>query len=462
MISPLPAVGLRHDTEALRRSYAPAVRVFRSLSVALVLVGILIAGVSCAQTSGDKPVVVIEVGDPLDQRLIDYVIGVINAETAHAYILKIDSPGVSSGDLTKLFQTILGAPAPVISWIGPSPAVAFGGAAYLANHADIRTAAPGAIIGYLDPAVHKGAEEPPSVRPGDDPDRFGDVVEELADATRVVSAENASITGFVDRLEPALPQLIISLDGEVVRRGDQSFVLSTVRTDTIEGQDVVVSTRRVKFIKTGLMDRFLRLGARPETAFLFLLFGLAFAVLELYAAGGGLMAFTASLSFILSGYGLATLPIWWPAVGMILIAAVLLVWGFVQNRTDWRAIVGSVLLVIAGVTLTTTRPQYPPAIWMVALAVIGSVAFIWYALTTVVRGRFATPTVGREELLGRRCLAVADLDPLGVVLIDGARWRATADRGVAIAAGAPVEIVGVTGLILEVDPVAGESREESS
>lgn len=437
------------------------VRPLRFAAIVTIAAGVILSGVSFAQSNAD-PIVVIEVGGPLDQRMIDYVIGAIDSENAHFYILKIDSPGVSSGDLSKLFDAVDEAPAPVISWIGPNPAVAYGGAAYLANHADIRTAAPGAAVGYLEPAVHKGASDPPSIRQGNDPDRLLAVMDELSNATQVVTEKDPSILGFVDRLEPALPQLIVSLDGTVVLRGDASFPLSTARTETINGQDVLVATRTVKFVKAGLLDRFLRLGARPEAVFLFLLLGAAFAVFELYAAGSGLMAFVASLSFILAGYGLATLPIWWPAVVMAFIAVLILVWGFVQNRTDWRVVVGTVLLIVAGLTLTTTRPQYSPSIWMVLLAVGGSVTFMWYSLTTVVGARFATPTVGREDLVGRRCLAVADLDPVGVVLIDGARWLAAADRGVGIAAGAPVEIVGVTGLVLDVDPIVGGSREESS
>lgn len=452
----LSAVGCR-----LKRLYPRTVRFVRPLTLLLIVTGVVLSGVSIAQTSGDDPIVVIEVGDPMDQRSIDYVARAIDTERAHAFILKIDSPGVSSGDLTGLFQAITEASAPVIAWVGPNPAVAFGGAAYIVNHTDIRTAAPGAEIGYLSPAVHRGAAGPASVRPGEDPDRFSSVVEELDDSKRIVTPDDPTIYGFVDRLEPALGQLIISLDGEVATRGSESFELSTARVETIEGQEVLVSTRTVKFIKAGLLDRFLRLGARPETAFLFLLFGVAFAVFEFYAAGAGLMAFVASLSFILAGYGLATLPIWWPAIAMIVVGLMLLVWGFVQNRTDWRAVAGTVLLLVAGMTFTTTRPQYPPVTWMVLLAVAASVGFIWYSLTTVVRGRFATPTVGREELLGRRCVAVSDLDPLGVVMIDGARWRATADRGVVLTAGSPVEVVGITGLVLEVDPVAGGGREES-
>lgn len=446
----------------LTRLYPRPVRFVRLLTVLLIAVGVVLSGVSFAQTSGDDPVVVIEVGDPLDQRSIDYVTQAIDTEQAHVFILKIDSPGVSSGDLTVLFEAVANAGAPVVAWVGPSPAVAFGGAAYLVNQSDVRTAAPGAEIGYLVPAVHRGEAQPPSVRAGGDPERFAGVVDELEDTKRTVTPQDPTIYGFVDRLEPALGQLIVSLDGKIVTRGDSTFELSTARPETIDGQEVLVSSRPVKFVKAGLLDRFLRLGARPETAFLFLLFGVAFAVFEFYAAGAGLMAFVASLSIILAGYGLATLPIWWPALGMILVGLVLLIWGFVQNRTDWRAVVGTVLLLIAGFTFTTTRPQYPPVTWMILLAVAGSVVFIWYALTTVVRGRFATPTVGREELYGQRGVAVGDLDPLGVVMLDGARWRATADRGVVLAAGSPVEVVGITGLLLEVEPLTGRGREESS
>ena len=437
----------------------------RLITGAVLALGVLLSGVALAQT-GDEPIVIIEVGDPMDQRLIDYVISTIQTEPAHAFVLKIDSPGVSSGDLDPLFQAVLGAPVPVISWIGPSPAVAYGGSAYLANHADIRSAAPGSSVGYLDPAVQKGASQPPSTRPGADVEAFEASEAALADEVITLALDDVPVVGFVDQLDPALGQLILSLDGEVVIRGDQTFELDTAAVETIEGEEVLVQTRQVKFIKTGLLDRFLRLGARPETAFLFLLFGLAFAVFEFYAAGTGLMAFVAGLSIIVAGYGLATLPIWWPAVAMLLAGVAVLVWAFSQNRVGWRAVLGTVLLLAAGFTFTTTYPQYPPSPWMVVIAVAAAVTFIWYSLTTVVRGRFATPTVGREELIGKRCLVVDTLDPLGVVAVDGARWQATADRGVQIVAGGAGEIVGVTGLLLEIDPlsrgVQPKKREDSS
>jgi membrane-bound serine protease (ClpP class) len=419
-----------------------------------------VTSVAAMAHTGEDPIVVIEVSDPIDQRIIDYVVGALQADDVHAFILKIDSPGVSSGDIGAMYDAVLAADAPVIAWIGPNPAVAFGGAAFLANHTDLRSAAPGASVGYLSPAVQRTGEESPSVRADDDPGAFASTVLLLADRTVTVSTDRPTVEGFVDRLDPALGQLIVSLDGLTVERGDKSYTLSTATTETINGEEFVVSSRKVVFVKAGLIDRFLRLGSRPETAFLFLVFAFAFAVFEFYAAGSGLMAFVAGLSMVLAGYGLATLPIWWPAVLMVVAGTALLVWGFIQNRVGWRAVAGTLLLLAGGLSFTTSRPAYPPAMWLVVLATAAAVVFIWYALTTVVRGRFATPTFGREHMLGTRCVTVSDLDPMGVVLVSGARWRATADRGVEIAAGVPVEIVGITGLLLEVDPVVTSPEAE--
>ncbi|MCB1245949.1 MAG: hypothetical protein KDB69_01635 [Acidimicrobiia bacterium] len=426
----------------------------RLLPGLLLAIGILVSGSTAVGQDALEPIVVIEVGGPLDQRALDFVLEAIGDNDAHAYILKIDSPGVSSADdLARVYQGIASARAPVISWIGPDPAVAFGGAAYLANHADVRSAAPGAEVGYLEPAVVRSGASSPSARPGDDTEAFRRTEQALEHATETVTVESPVIDGFVDRADPALGQLIVSLDGLVVDRGDQTFTLSTATTRSIGDETVVVASRPVKFIKDSLLDQFLRLGSRPEAAFLFLVFALTFAVFEFYTAGAGMMAVVASLALIPAGYGLATLPMWWPAVGLTVGGLAFLVWGFVQNRIDWRAWLGGVALVMGGVLFTATRPMYPPALWMVLLASVTAGVFIWYTLTTVVRGRFATPTVGREELLGHRCVVVDDLDPIGVVMLDTARWRASVDRGVVVEAGVPVEIVGITGLLLDVEPV---------
>ena len=164
-------------------------RLVRLMIIVGLLSAALLSGVAFAQ--GDaEPIVVIEVTDPLDQRSLDFVVGAItDSGGAHAFILKIDSPGVSSGDLTEVYATVATAPAPVIAWIGPNPAVAYGGSAFLANHADIRSAAPGAVVGYLDPAVLRDGSAPPSVRPGEDLEQFEATAAALATDTVAVGGD---------------------------------------------------------------------------------------------------------------------------------------------------------------------------------------------------------------------------------------------------------------------------------
>ena len=51
------------------------------------------------------------------------------------------------------------------------------------------------------------------------------------------------------------------------------------------------------------------------------------------------------------------------------------------------------------------------------------------------------------------------VDPEGVVVIRGARWRARTNRATPIAAGGTARVVAVEGLVLEVEPEAGGARD---
>ena len=54
------------------------------------------------------------------------------------------------------------------------------------------------------------------------------------------------------------------------------------------------------------------------------------------------------------------------------------------------------------------------------------------AMTAMIRARFSTPTVGREGMIGEDGTAEVAVDPDGVVLIRGARWRARTNRATPI------------------------------
>jgi membrane-bound serine protease (ClpP class) len=80
-------------------------------------------------------------------------------------------------------------------------------------------------------------------------------------------------------------------------------------------------------------------------------------------------------------------------------------------------------------------------------------------MPTMVRTRFSTPTIGREWMVGEEGEAVAAVDPDGVVEIRGALWRARTNRATPLAAGDPVRVVEVDGLLLEVEPLEGAAKD---
>ena len=77
----------------------------------------------------------------------------------------------------------------------------------------------------------------------------------------------------------------------------------------------------------------------------------------------------------------------------------------------------------------------------------------------MVRTRFATPTIGREWMIGEMGSALADVDPEGVVQVGAARWRARTNRALDIKAGDAIRVIGIDGVTLEVEPEEGGARD---
>jgi membrane-bound serine protease (ClpP class) len=75
------------------------------------------------------------------------------------------------------------------------------------------------------------------------------------------------------------------------------------------------------------------------------------------------------------------------------------------------------------------------------------------------RARFSTPTIGRESMLGEMGVARSPIDPDGTVEVRGAPWRARTNRATPLAAGDRLRVVGIDGLVLEVEPESGGAKD---
>jgi membrane-bound ClpP family serine protease len=265
----------------------------------------------------------------------------------------------------------------------------------------------------------------------------------------------APVPGIVDLVVPSIGQLVVGLDGMAVTVDGSEAILETARE--VRGDDGVIRFEpsvEVRFDKGDLFTRTLRLAVRPEAAFFFLVAGLLLAGFEFYAAGAGVMAAVAVLSLLLAGYGLATLPLRWWAVAATLAGVGLYFAAFQRAVIGWRGLAGTALLGAGGWWFVDASPQLATVRWVVVLIVVGSALFVGIGMSAVTRARFSTTTIGRDHLIGKAGKAIGDLDPDGEVDVDGARWRASGHRAAGIRAGDAVAVVGVSGIVLEVEPAA--------
>lgn len=394
-----------------------------------------VVAVPATAQDDDRVVEFVDLSGILDQRMLEFAIDSIEQAAARgdteAVVLQIDSPGVvgSEETLFELIELASMPPIPVISWIGPAPATAYGGAGLLALTTDISLAAPGSEIGLLAPAV-AGSET------------FSGPQHLLAEALAVEDAVEFEVSAMT-----AAPRQVVQLlDGRAVRFAGGEAVLSTL-VAVEDGQTISTVIR-----SPGWWDGFLRLASTPEAAFFLLVAGLTVAAFEFYAIGPGIAAGVAAVSLFLSAYGIAVLPVRWWAVGLTVVSAWLLAVAYQRGSVPALNLIGLTGLTVAGFAFTDAAPQFSPGIPGVLLT-IGSAAFFFLlAMPTVARSRFSTQTIGRDHLIGRSGVAVTDFDPDGVVDVDGARWRASAHREAGIHASDRIVVQAVDGWYLDVAP----------
>lgn len=429
----------------------------------LLLIAILLAASAPASAEGSF-IDIIKVSGPLDDRIIDFAIDTIQevAPTSELIIVQLDSHATLSDNLGDLINVVAAPGAPLAVWIGPETAVAYGGAVDVLLLAPMKLAAAGVKIGARLPEtfhtsgvsdVERGLI---SVDGGPLPLDFleGSL---LGPGSGIdIDLDRISVTqpvpGLVDEVVPSLSNVVQTLDGRLITvRGEERRL--TV-TETVE--DNGETFRRpieARFHEPGFMDRALRLSLSPAIAYMFLLVGLTVAAFEFYAAGVGVAAAVSVLTLALGGYGLAELPVnWWGAL-LGLAGVGLYLYDFQRQQLRIASLVGTVALVFGGRYFVPESPQLSMT-WLSAITItLGIAAFFLFAMTTVVRARFSTPTIGRDHLIGKRGTAETSITPDGVVVVDGARWKANSARASGIDAGDEVVVASISGFVLDVDPI---------
>lgn len=394
---------------------------------------------------GGEPTTVIDVlkvDGLLDPVMVDFLERQIATSEASAaagegvvgIVLQLNSSGavVDDAALADLLVVVRDAEVPVSVWVGPSGSSATHEAALLGGYADSFGMAPGTSWGLdgteVSPEVLAGARRDVPVDP--------------------VSSGEASDLGLTSFPAPTVGDFLINLDEVETRE---------ITAD--DGQIRREPVTQVRFSQLSLVDQLMHTVASPAVAYLLLTVGMALLVFELFTAGVGVAGVVGAGSFVLGCYGLAVLPVRPWAVGLLVVSMVAFA---VDVQTGvprfWTGVgfaayaLGSLLL-YDGLSLS----------WITLLVAFVGVGLAFLAgMPSMVRTRFSTPTIGRDWMVGELGRAVTDVDPDGVVQIRDAQWRAFTNRATPIEELDRVRVVGIEGLVLEVEPEEGGAKDYRS
>jgi membrane-bound serine protease (ClpP class) len=437
-------------------------RLIAGLVLVLGALGTLLPGAGAQENPapGKRGISVVQVEgllDPPTASLVEHAIEAANRDRRTMLVLQIDSRGAVDVDVDELVQMIERSRVPIVAWAGPSGGSAQGGALMLLQMSHRAYVANGASVGPGDPVR---LDEPDAV-PVDDvardlarlAERHGrDPAGAAKSARNEYSAVLAKNLGIVDGVRPTLGEVVVSMDGKTVETAAGEVTLDTAKVIG-EGRDRRRQpNQEVVFDGMGLGAQLQHGLIRPSVAYFLFIVGLALIIFEFFAISIGLVGLAGALSVIGGCYGFSHLPTYWWAVVLLTVALVGLSVDVQAGGLGFWTGFGAVALIVGSWFLYGGSSRLDLPWWVMILVIGGTVLFFIWGMTAAVRARFSTPTVGREGMVGKMGTAEVPIDPDGVALIDGARWRARTNRATPIEAGDPVRVVEVAGLVLEVEP----------
>ncbi|HEY7437969.1 MAG TPA: NfeD family protein [Acidimicrobiia bacterium] len=444
-----------------------------ALGVALVLPAFLATPASGAAKAKGAGIEIIQINgllDPPNAALIRDTIRDANRHNASVVVITMKSGGAVDIDPQPLVQAIRKSKVVVGIWVGPAGGKAKGAAALLAAAAPVVGVSNDSTIGPADPlrldqphATRQAALTNQMMALNESNGR--DALGARAVVTHKLSSDEAVKTGATNRVCPQVPgcatlgDFIVNLDGRTFHTAAGAVRLSTAKVVGTGNARRRQPAPLVQFRKLDLVNEAVHTLTSPAIAYLLLVAGLALILFEFFTISIGLAGGVGALAVIGAFVGFSHLPVTWWALLLILLSMV----GFGIDVQAGRAyawtVIASVMLVAGSMFLYGGSSKLDVRWWELVLVVGLTILFMIWAMPVAVRSRFSTPTVGREGLVGAEGEAAVDVDPDGVVFINGARWRARTNRATPIRAGAPIRVVEVDGLVLEVEPPEGGARD---
>jgi membrane-bound serine protease (ClpP class) len=415
--------------------------------------------------SATQDVVELRIDDEIEPILAEYIVnGIERANRQHASLILItlSTPGGLDTSMRQIIQAILSSQVPVATYVYPTGSRAASAGFFILLSADIAAMAPGTDTGAASPITAIGGQ---TVQV--DQTLAKKILNEAnaylrsyvtkrgrnADlaATAVTDAkaftEKEALDGkLIDLIANSPEDLLAKLNGRTIARFDGSM------TTLALAHPVVIP------IEMNGREKFLSRIVQPDIFFILLILGALGLYVEFTHPGLFAPGVIGGIALLLALFAMHLLPVNFAGMALIAFALVLFV---LEAKFPTHGVLGlgGLVSMTLGALMLIRSPLTGMGVSLItALSVaIPFAIIIVFLMRLVLRSHNWKPSTGKEELIGeegRVTEPIGSAASAGMVFVHGELWRAAAANGEAIPKGSRVRVRKVTGLTLEVEPVA--------
>ena len=439
----------------------------------LFLLLLVFAALTTASASAATPQVpqvnVLEVDGIVNPTLANYIdrgIGQAEKDGAVACIIELNTPGGLLSSTEDIVKRISEATIPIVVFI-PQDGWAASAGAFITLSADVAAMAPGSAIGASTPISGGGGELSGDERRkainfasawirsiaeehGRNQEAAMAAVEQAASfspgealGTADLSPANQEALGGILRLDPPLIDCVGAADvDDLIDRLGEGITLANGEPFSIPADASRHDTRMTS------LERFLLAISDPNIAYILLSIAMLGILIELSHPGLILPGVVGAISLFLSIYSLGMLEANYAGLLLMLLAFGLFV-AEVFTAGFGLLFTGGVVSLVVGSIILFSGTSFRINAAVIATVVVIFTAIFAFVIFAVIRAHRVPINTGKEGMVGRVAVAQTQLDPSGMVFVEGALWTATTE-GDRIEPGEEVIVTAVEGLQLKV------------
>ncbi len=418
-----------------------------------------------AAPASSAPIYKLTVEDIIHRVVAQYITeGIDRADRdgAELVLIQLKTPGGLDTAMREIIEKILNAETPIVVYVAPSGARAASAGFLIALSADVAAMAPGTNMGAAHPVSGGGQEMDETMSKKVESDAAAYIRSIAAKRGRPVElAEKGVIesqswtetealeVGLIDYIANTEAELLEQLDGKTVTRFDgDEVVLNT------KGQTVVAHEMRWP-------QRILSVIAHPNVAYILMALGMMGLYFELANPGAVLPGVIGVISLILAFFALQVLPVNYAGLLLILVGMGLVIAEAFTPAFGVLGLGGITALILGSLMLFKEQTVPTPALqlgWAVILPVVLTLVVMFgFIARLVIISMKRKPVTGAEGMIGQVGTASTDIDGQGKIFVHGEYWDALSQ--IEIAQGARIQVTGIDGLVLRVEPFSGSLTE---